>query len=170
MAPKRTLAPTVTLRASIKRGGVSDEYTPKMIPAELKKAFADLKAKRIDYDAAAAVAVKYLAANFLNENLPDGEVLFPGATEVWAQKVELAGMAIPERGRLPSITADARFKVKVGPKFPKNQDAMEAWEEDNTPLSDAVNFFWKFGDTALVIGEHEGAGAWLDAFPGKKAS
>lgn len=168
MAARRTSTQTVTLGASIKRGGVSDEYDASMIPAELKKALADLKAKRIDHDAASKVATKYLAANFLNENLPDGDELFPGASEVWAHEVELAGMATPEKGRLPSITAGARFTVKAGAGLPKTQEAMEAWEEDNTPLTDAVNFFWKFGETMLVIGEHEGAGVWVDAFPEKK--
>lgn len=168
MAPRRKAVPGVTLCASIKRGGVSDEYDASMIPADLKKSLADLKAKRIDFDAVSKVATKYLAANFLNDNLPDGEELFPGASEVWARRVELSGMATPEEGRLPSVTAGARFTVNVGVALPKNQEAMEAWEDDNTPLTDAVNFFWKFGQTMLVIGEHEGAGVWVETFPDKK--
>lgn len=152
--------------ASIKRGGVSDEYDASMLPADLKTALADFTAKRIDFDAVSAVATKYLAANFLNDNLPDGAELFPDADEVWAHEVELSGLSTPEKGRLPSITAGAVFTVKAGPGLPADQEAMEAWEEDNTPLTDAVNFFWKFGETMLVIGEHEGA--WVDAFPEKK--
>lgn len=168
MAARRTTRPTVTLGASIKRGGVSDEYDASMLPADLKKALADFTVKRIDFDAVSAVATKYLAANFLSDNLPDGAELFPDADEVWAHEVELSGLSTPEKGRLPTITAGAAFTVKVGPGLPENQEAMEAWEEDNTPLTDAVNFFWKFGETMLVIGEHEGAGVWVDAFPEKK--
>lgn len=108
------------------------------------------------------VATKYLAANFLNDNLPDGDELFPGAVEVWASGIDVSGLVMPEKGRLPKVTAQASFTVTAGPGLPKNQDELETWEDDNTPLTDAVNFFWKFGATMLIIGEHEGAGVWID--------
>lgn len=155
---------TVVVGATIKRGGISDELDAKRVPAELKKALADLQAKRIDEAAACKVVTKYLTANFLASNLPDGEDLFAEEGEVEAHEVECYGLWLAG-GPLPRVTAAANFTVKVGKALPGDQEAMQDWEDDNTPLTDAVNFFWRFGEIELVIGEHEGAGAGIEDFP-----
>ncbi|MFT3710699.1 MAG: hypothetical protein QM817_24005 [Archangium sp.] len=155
------------LSASIKRGGISEPFDVKLIPRELAKAIADQRAKKIDETKAAKVASKYLAANFLSENLDDGDDLFEDAGEVWAHELECYGWW-DAGGVLPRVTAGANFKLKAGPQLPRDEEAMMEWEDENTPLTDAVNFFWKFGDTLVLIGEHEGAGAGIEKFPRAK--
>lgn len=123
----------VTLEASIKRGALSDAVTAAQIPADLKKGLADKRAGRIDELGLAKVASQYLAANFLSGNLPGGSALFRDAREVWANAIECIN-AWDAGGVLPRITAGAAFELTAGPKLPKNQDAMEDWEDEHTPL------------------------------------
>jgi hypothetical protein len=148
----------VVIGASIKRGAVSDPYETSVIPADLAKALAAHAAKRITDAAVCKVITTYLAANFIPGNLDD-EALFATDEDTWAFELEAYGVVPSKDGRLPKITAVANFKLPPGRALPKTQDALSEWEEDNTPLTDAINFFWKFGDTELLIGEHEGAGA-----------
>lgn len=162
MATKKKKTATVVLGATIKRGGISDEFEAKIIPTDLKKALADLKAKRIDEPAACKVVTKYLAANFIASNLGDDSI-FDEPDDVWAHEVECYGLWLAG-GPLPRVTVAANFKVKPGKGLPKDEDEMQDWEDDHTPLTDAVNFFWRFGDTDVLIGEHEGAGAGIEDF------
>lgn len=156
----------ITLGTTIKRATVTDPYEPSWIPADLAQALADHAARRITDEEAGKVAARYVTANFLSGNLPDGDALFPDATEVWADTVEVVRLTSAPPGTLPAITAAANFALTAGPDLPTDQDAMTDWEDENTPLTDAINFFWKFGERRLLIGEHEGAGAGVEKFPG----
>lgn len=157
-SPKKKKVALVEIGATLKRGGVTDEYQLDVIPADLAKALKDHAARRLDDAAACRVATKYLAANFLPGNLDD-ESFFATDDEVWAHEVEAYGLTTSEKGRLPKITVAANFRLPRGTGLPRTQDELSEWEDDNSPLTDAINFFWKFGDTLLLIGDHEGAGA-----------
>lgn len=160
---KKSSVTPVVLGASIEHGAVSDWFDAKKLPAELAKVLAEHKAGKVAEKAACATVAKYLAANFISSNLDD-ETIFDEPDDVWADKVECYALSWG-KSALPKITAGASFTLTPGKNLPKNEDAMMDWEDENTPLTDAVNFFWRFGDTELVMGDHEGAGAGLEEYP-----
>ena len=152
----------VVVSAYVKWAAASDPVDVGSIPADLREALRGLQAGDVSHEAACAVANKYIAANFLVENLAAGDELFIGAEEVWASETEVNKLRFVGDKPLPLVTTAAAFRLTTTTQFPVDDDAMEQWIEDHDPLTDAVNFFWRFGDVEILLGEYEEAGAGVE--------
>lgn len=159
----RAMSREVVLSAYVKWASASDPVPPGSIPVELQATLRALQAGEVSEEAACAVASKYVAANFMVENLAGGDELFADAEEVWATETEVNTLRFVEGKPLPLVTAAAAFRLKTLEGFPADEDALEAWTDDHGPFTDAINFFWRFGDDDVVLGDYEEAGAGLES-------
>lgn len=149
---------TVRLSGWIHRTSESDECAAADVPDELKRALKAWKAGKATERDVLPIAQKYVVANFVPENLSDADELFSSGDDVEGLDVAVDALFLEEGRLLPKVSASAVFVVAVKAAFPADEEALAQWQEDNTPLTDAVNFFWRFGDTELVLGEVDEAG------------
>jgi hypothetical protein len=164
MPRRKTLE--VPISVYVKWAAVSEPFDPNWIPADLAAAIEGLRTGVVTEEAACAIAKPYLVANFMIENLEGGDQLFEDANEVWSSDTEVNRLRFVDDRPFPVVTAAAGFRLRAKADFPADQDAMDAWCEDNGYLNDAVNFFWRFGTHDLVLGDYEEAGGGVDQFPG----
>lgn len=107
---------------------------------------------------------RYVTAVFLPTNLENHEDLFetdPDAdfVEITASKLRVVAADFAS-SPLPRVRAEAAFQVPVTSGFSKVD--LDAWQESNSSLTDAVAFSWSLGDNAatehldLTMGDHLG--------------
>jgi hypothetical protein len=147
----------VVLSVYVKWAAESDPVAA--LPAALQAALQGLAAGEVTHEAACAVASEYLVANFLVENLTGGDELFVDAEEVWATATEVNKLRFVAGKPLPLVTAAAEFHLTSTAAFPADEEAVAAWTDEHGGFSDAVSFFWRFGDTDILLGEYEESGA-----------
>lgn len=153
---------TVRLSGWVHRTATSDDYSAADVPDELKRALKEWKAGKKTERDVLPIAQKYVVANFVPENLSDADELFSSVDDIEGLELAVDALFLDEGSVLPKVSASAVFVVPVKAAFPADEDALAQWQEDNTPLTDAVNFFWRFGDTELVLGEVDEAGVEFD--------
>ncbi len=167
MATKKRKPPTkvVTVSVYVKWARCSDPVPATAIPKDLATALSGLASGKVTEAAACKVASKYVTANFLGENLDGSDELFRNAEEVWATEIEVNKLQVVPGQPLPRVTAAASFALQSKPGFPEDDEAMEEWNDEHGYFTDAVNFFWRFGTTDLVLGDYEEAGGGVDEYP-----
>lgn len=136
---------------------MSDSYEPKDVPADLRDALEAWKAKKTTEEAVLVIASRYIAANFIAENIADADEYFTQLDEVQGVNVKVDGL-YPDGSLLPKVSASAEFVLKVTAQFPKDEEALDAWQEELGPLTDGLNFFWRFPETELVLGDTDEQG------------
>lgn len=103
----------------------------------------------------------YIGARLIPSNITNWENLFAASEfeEIEAKKINIAGIDF-SRGPIPICKAEALFELAVTSDFMSVDH--EVWQEDNSPFTDMVVFYWnvpendEMRDLDLTFGDNQG--------------